>query len=189
MLLFFTNLFQSLFWPSSGCQITCWWSIYNIQFNIFINVHVLVHRISICCSLMQGYGMHNVYWMKCQQLTEFMFKSVINSFDKMFTISVTWIHQQQLCHKQALCSNTSAKHSQKQSAQDTPTPWTDTLLQHSNPSTMHSHKQSAQDTHSSLSTDFSSATKFQGINPSSPVCRCLTRHQSDSLQQNYHFTQ
>ena len=162
MLLFFTNLFQSLFWPSSGCQITCWWSIYNIQFNIFINVHVLVHRISICCSLMQGYGMHNVYWMKCQQLTEFMFKSVKNSFDKMFTISVTWIHQRQLCHKQALCSNTSAKHS---------------------------HKQSAQYTHSSLSTDFSSATKFQGINPSSPVCRCLTRHQSDSLQQNYHFTQ
>jgi len=54
---------------------------------------------------------------------------------------------------------------------------------------MHTHKQSAQDTYSSLSTDFSSATKFQGISPSSPVCRCLTRHQSDSLQQNYHFTQ
>jgi hypothetical protein len=49
-----------------------------------------------------------------------MVKGVINSLDKMFTISVTWIHQRQLCHKQALCPNTSSKPSQKQIAQDTP---------------------------------------------------------------------
>ena len=41
------------------------------------------------------------------------------------------------------------------------------------------------DTHSSLSTDFSSATKFRGINPSASDERCRTRHQSDSLQYTY----
>jgi hypothetical protein len=106
----------------------------NMQFNTLINVQLLVHHISIYHSLMQGYGTHKVYWMKCQQLTEFMSKSVINSFDKTFTIPVTWIHQWQLCHKQALCSNTSPKHSKKKLLRILPS---HEQIHYSNTSTLH----------------------------------------------------